>query len=413
MRPEGTYDIPEANGLTLKGKNLSIVIMNGGNAGPRLYGHLKVTITTKYEFTKCGAPTNVSGTLPYNGWITLTWGAGSDGVENAVSAYDIQYQDSSDGQTWGNWTTANPGQVAAGTLTTQEWNNPTNGQYRRFRVRTVGAQGADWASDWVVSNIVKTNSTAPTFTSSVTSVTNTGVLHNVTPGLHIRGLTKIKAEITNAQGATPKTIAWYAIDMQQYGHGDGAALTSLTSNDVVNSVGNVTIGYSVADSQGYTSSQTKTINVIDYYSPGIQIQFVRCRDMNKNQDPLGQYIMYRATTTFTAVDGNAIASVVAKINNVNYNIIADGGWYMLSGYIQGPTERRDVVITVEDKFTRSTIGTAILSANYAIYLNENGTAIGFGTSTSRANAVEIALNRTLYVPNITIVPTVPGQREYT
>lgn len=97
MQPAETYNIPEANGLALKGKNLSIVIMNGGNAGPVLYGHLKVTITTKYEFTKCGAPTNVSGTLPYNGWITLTWGAGSDGVENAVSAYDIQYQDSSDG----------------------------------------------------------------------------------------------------------------------------------------------------------------------------------------------------------------------------------------------------------------------------------------------------------------------------
>ena len=399
-----TWNIPTNIGKQMVGQLMNI---RAWNRGTQLHGYCKVTITTEYTFTHCGAPTNVAGSLPQNGQITLTWGAGSDGVANAITAYEIQYSDSNDGVNWGPWYAQS--RVAANVLTAQVWNNPQSGKFRRFQVRAVGAAGAGWESGWVISNAIPTNDTPPTFTATVTSVTNTGVLHPVTAGIHIRGLTKIKADITNAQGSPPKTIAGYAIDMQQYGKASANTMTS----GVVNAVGNVVITYSVTDSQGYSASTTKTITVQDYYSPGVQVAFTRCRDVNKTPDPLGSYIMYRATTTFTNIDGNAIASVVATINGVNYNLIADGGWYILSGYTQDPTVRRDVTVTVTDKFTSFSIQTMILSANYAIYLNENGTGIGFGTATSRANSVEIGLGRTLYVPNITIIPTTPGGPEYT
>ena len=405
----GTWNIPAEIGKQMAGQKLLLVAQNNGNAHPQLWGYFKVTVTTSYLYTKCGAPTNLAGSLPANGWITLTWGAGSDGTANAITAYEIQYQDSNDSQNWGAWTNANPPSVNASTLTAKYWNNPENGKYRRFQVRALGAAGAAWASDWVISNAIPTNNTPPTFTATVTSETKADVLNQVTPGLHIRGLTKIHAEIQDAQGSPPKTIAGYAIDMQQYGKVSASEMTS----DVVNAVGNVVITYSVTDSQGYSASTTKTITVQDYYSPGVQVAFTRCRDVNKTPDPLGSYIMYRATTTFTNIDGNAIASVVATINGVNYNLIADGGWYILDGYTQDPTVRRDVTVTVTDKFTSFSIQAMILSANYAIYMNENGTGIGFGTATSRVDSVEIGLNRTLYVPNITIIPTTPGGPEYT
>ena len=399
----GTWEVPAAQGKQMAGNTLSIMSYNAGNCIPKLYGYCKVTITTSYLYTKCGAPKDVAGSYPSDGWITLTWKAGSDGTANKLTAYEIQYSDSSDAINWGGWFAG--GQTNASTRTAQMWNNPESGKYRRFRVRAVGAAGAEWASDWVVSNVVPTDDNVPTFNTSVTSVTASGVLHTVTAGTYIKGLTKIQASISNAQAHAPKSVASYSIDMQQYGKyntSNPASGIARYTSGVVDATGTVTITYQVTDNYGYVGTMTRTITVLDYYKPSVQIQFARCKDVNLTPDPMGKYVMYKATTTYTAVDGNAIASVKVKIGSKTYTLTADGVWRRIANYTQDPTVSQRVTVTVTDKFTAYSVQKDIMSANYAIYLNEDGSAIGFGTATSHTKSVEIAPDRTLYVNNIVI-----------
>ena len=89
--------------------------------------------------------------------------------ENAITSYEIQYSDSADNSTWGAWAalTAVFTSATSGSLIVSP--PSTRGNYRRFRVRTRGAAGVSFYSDWTVtSNTVRRN-TLPTPPSSFTA----------------------------------------------------------------------------------------------------------------------------------------------------------------------------------------------------------------------------------------------------
>lgn len=158
-----------------------------------------------------------------------------------------------------------------------------------------------------------------------------------------------------------------------------------------------TITFKVTDSAGYSATQTIMLTVLDYYAPTVTVQFARCTSTGVD-DPLGIYIKYLAATTYTDVDSNSIQSVVFAQSGLTRNLTADGQWHLIDQYTQAATSRTENVVTVTDKFTSTSIECMILSANYAIYLNAGGTAIGFGGATEHTNSVEVAVGRTLYVP---------------
>lgn len=115
------------------------------------------------DVTACGAPTvcSVSAALA-EGNITLSWSGASDGAGNAITSYEIHYRDSSDNSSWGNWT-------ALMTVNTTSTSNSvsvsppvTRGNYRQFRVRTQGAAGESYYSDWTVSSNTVRKNTLPT-----------------------------------------------------------------------------------------------------------------------------------------------------------------------------------------------------------------------------------------------------------
>lgn len=114
------------------------------------------------DVTACGAPTvcSVSAALA-EGNITLSWSGASDGAGNAITSYEIHYRDSSDNNSWGNWT-------ALMTVNTTSTSNSvsvsppvTRGNYRQFRVRTQGAAGESYYSDWTVSSNTVRKNTLP------------------------------------------------------------------------------------------------------------------------------------------------------------------------------------------------------------------------------------------------------------
>lgn len=121
------------------------------------------SVTLNYDaYTACGAPAacSVNGTTS-EGDVTLSWSGASSGTNNAISAYEIQYSESSDNSSWGSWvalttvsTTATSGGVTVSPPSTR-------GNYRRFQVRTQGTAGSSYYSGWTVSTNSVRKATLP------------------------------------------------------------------------------------------------------------------------------------------------------------------------------------------------------------------------------------------------------------
>lgn len=107
------------------------------------------TITVEYDtYSKCGAPSNVklSSATSTGDHVALSWGAASNGNDNAVSYYQIARKESTNGSSWGALTMWNSN---AGKVT--KYNVPppsTPGNYYLYFVRAVGTAGTSYASDW-------------------------------------------------------------------------------------------------------------------------------------------------------------------------------------------------------------------------------------------------------------------------
>lgn len=109
--------------------------------------------------TACGAPTScsVSPTVG-EGNVTLSWSGASDGTNNSITSYEIQYSDSSDNSTWGSWTALTTVTTSATSGSLSVAPPATRGYYRRFQVRTRGSAGASYYSGWKIStNSVRKN----------------------------------------------------------------------------------------------------------------------------------------------------------------------------------------------------------------------------------------------------------------
>lgn len=124
----------------------------------------KIVLTVNWESrtTAASAPTScsLSSTLA-EGNVTLSWSGAKSGANNDISAYEIQYSDSTNNSTWGSWTaltvinsTATSGSLSVSPPTTR-------GNFRRFRIRTRGTAGSSYYSGWKVSSNTVRKNTLP------------------------------------------------------------------------------------------------------------------------------------------------------------------------------------------------------------------------------------------------------------
>ena len=109
-----------------------------------------VSITVDYAtHTACGAPTAcaVNDTLSTEN-VTLSWSGAKAGTGNAITGFEVQRAESSDGKTWGSWAAV---QVVSTTATSGSLSvapPATVGNYYKYRVRTRGAAGSSYYSGW-------------------------------------------------------------------------------------------------------------------------------------------------------------------------------------------------------------------------------------------------------------------------
>lgn len=135
-----------------------------------VYSVEKISNSIFCDITACGAPTvcTVSGTLS-EGNVTLSWSGASGGAGNAITSYEIQYSDSTDNSDWGDWIALTTVSTSATSSILSVSPPSTRGNYRRFRIRTRGAAGESFYSDWTVSSNTVRRNTLPTPPTSFTA----------------------------------------------------------------------------------------------------------------------------------------------------------------------------------------------------------------------------------------------------
>ena len=128
-----------------------------------VYSIEKVSNSIYCNITACGAPTacSVSAALA-EGNVSLSWSGASDGAGNAITSYELQYSDSADNSSWGAWTALTTVNTSATSSIVSVSASGTRGYYRKFRVRTRGASGESFYSDWTVSSNTVRRNTLPT-----------------------------------------------------------------------------------------------------------------------------------------------------------------------------------------------------------------------------------------------------------
>jgi hypothetical protein len=151
----------------------------------------------------------------------LRWSGASGGAGNAITGYEVQYQNSSDGSYWGNWTFYGTMPTTDGFYTVEVNAPPTRGSYRRFRVRTKGTAGEQYYSPWVISNSYRKNvlATPPTTFTASPLVYESGSITLTWSGT-VAGTSAIKRYIIQ-QSASDNNSTW----------GDWTTLTTVNSSD--------------------------------------------------------------------------------------------------------------------------------------------------------------------------------------
>lgn len=138
----------------------------GLNEASKIFVKSTQSVAVDYTpITNCTAPTSASvspALCESNPTLSASGAAG--GGANAITGYEIQYAESTDGTSYGDWTALKTVSTTGASLSTTVTLPSVRAYSRKYRLRTLGAAGSSYYSDWKETNAIKRNSlpTAPT-----------------------------------------------------------------------------------------------------------------------------------------------------------------------------------------------------------------------------------------------------------
>lgn len=135
----------------------------GGSAGE--VSSSAYYVTSPVYYTACTAPsTFTASTAVFEDCIDLAWSGAKGGTSNAITGYSVQMAISTNGgSSWGGWASVWSNNQNEVTLY-EDWIYErygieiNRGYLVKFRIRTEGAAGSSYYSDWKTSNTVRKNS---------------------------------------------------------------------------------------------------------------------------------------------------------------------------------------------------------------------------------------------------------------
>ena len=265
---------------------------------------IKISASIQCSITPCGLPTafSLSATLT-EGAVTLSWSGATHGAGNTITAYELQYSESTDGSTWGVWTALT---VVSSTATSGSQSvNPsaTAGTYRRFRLRIQGTAGETHYSDWMVSsNSVRRNipPTAPAAFAASPAVYDTGLITLTWSGI-VAGTSMIK-QVVIQQATSVDGVTWGAYE----------ALTTLTTTATTGTYDAIPSSVSGMSTR-YRLCVTDTLNAISAYAVSNVVRKVSPPTAPLITAPKAISQTYAATPRFLITTGARLGGGTQKV----------------------------------------------------------------------------------------------------
>lgn len=180
---------PDTHGVTYYYTMCTLGSANGARSN-----FSNITVIKSYSPPSTPIKCQLSSTLSHEN-VMLSWSNSLDGVENPITGYEIQRRESSDGQTWGAWTTLVSSQTST-ILSVAP--SSTYGNYYSYRVRALGSV---YNSNWIecCHTLRRDHKPIPDFTDLVLTAT----------------VTNVKAiHMTELQNAISMLLEFYFLDAQ-------------------------------------------------------------------------------------------------------------------------------------------------------------------------------------------------------
>lgn len=149
------FELPQWLGV----QNLQSFDIVAASDGGTIFVKGAQAVTVDYSVpTKCGAPStaSVSPALAESA-PTLSAAGAKSGSFNAIIGYEIQYAESEDGSVYGEWTALKTVNTTGSSVSTSVGLPSQRGYYRKYRIRTMGAMGAELYSNWKETNAIRRN----------------------------------------------------------------------------------------------------------------------------------------------------------------------------------------------------------------------------------------------------------------
>lgn len=326
-----------------------------------------ITLDWEDAATACGAPTLSVYTTPCGtDTVAMSWSGATSGSNNAITGYEIQYRDSTNGTSytadWAALTTVST-TATSGSANLQMPSTPS--MYRQFRIRTVGAAGAGYESDWYILGLVQRFGVCK----APTSIT----ISDSTPPLE----TQITVSWTGASAGVGDTISGYALWRSDDVNGPYEQIDMVYSTDTYDSM--------------YTTS-SDVFGEIYYY----KVQTLSATDSMYNSPLSTVYTSaasgYGLPTAPTSVTATPISTYPGAIVKLEWSGATDGYMNPITGYTISRSTTADgtyaEVLNVTGASVTSTQVKAPDDAGTTYYykVSSVGTVNGYNSANSTATA---------------------------
>ena len=274
---------------------------------------IRVSTSILCSITPCGLPTafSLSATLTEVA-VTLSWSGATHGAGNTITAYELQYSESTDASTWGPWTALTVLNSTATSGSQSVSPSARAGTYRRFRLRIQGTAGETYYSDWLVSsNTVRRNipPVAPTVFTASPAVYDAGAITLAWSGI-ATGTSSIK-QVVIQQAASADGVTWGAYE----------ALTTIATT-ATSGAYEATPSSVSGMSTRYRLSVTDTLNAISAYALSNVIRMVSPPIAPVVTAPKAAGQTYASTPRFLITTGARLGGgtqiVCVKISTANW-----------------------------------------------------------------------------------------------
>jgi len=374
-----------------------------------------VTITANYLKRSTGSLS--SSSMTGNGSVTLT-------IVPDKAAYSHQYKLSFGTNMETGWVTVAAGTTSVTISIPDSWSNyiPNATQKTGGSLVLKTFSGSTEIGSYTVSSSLTYNvrsSAVPSIGTITTSIVRTvgGTTYANVGNYYVQNKSAVRTQ-ASASGALSSTISSMSLTMSGYTDNDHKKTVSAGSIDFTSGLltasGTCTITISVTDSRGRTASKTTTITVTAYNRPSGTLSVWRV-DSGGTRDPLGTYAKYTLTKAYTAVGSNSLSWKLTSQNTDSNSPAASGD--LLPGNRQSfsMTSEYTISLTLTDSFETVVIQVTLPTAQFMIFVNEDGTRIGFMQATkstrsagSKSGTIELSGNHQIYIGDTTLENYIRG-----